>query len=106
MCWHDVCVCVCVLCVCEALAVSVFTLWKTSRNQLQLFSVDNVIKLKAAANTPALIWNGRGFTSGGSAACIASERPRVGRCVSRCNHTDPSGETASNLLSCREISAG
>lgn len=38
-----VCVCVC----------SAGGLRKTSRNQLQLFSVDNVIKLKAAANTPA-----------------------------------------------------
>lgn len=28
-------------------------LWKRSRNQLQLFSVDNIIKLKAVANTAA-----------------------------------------------------
>lgn len=43
--WRDACVR-------AALSVRVFSgLWKRSRNQLQLFSVDNVIKLGAAANT-------------------------------------------------------
>ena len=38
---------------CECVCVTLCVQQKRSRNQLQLFSVDNVIKLKAAAHTPA-----------------------------------------------------
>lgn len=89
-------------CVCarQAAPVRVFSgLWKRSRNQLQLFSVDNVIKLRAAANPL------------GSASYL--ERTEIYKRRDRSAHskwaaltgTGPIRETGQNL-SCGQISAG
>ncbi len=76
---------------------------KTSRNQLQLFSVDNVIKLKAAANAPASVSyleRTEIYKLGERGA--HGERPAWDSACPACAQWS---QSASNLCSCHETSA-